>query len=86
MPVVWTLKHKLAVGYGIFSAEQLQALIREKTGEVVSLKELELLMRNTPPAILHFSIIQAVCNALNCELSDYFLIGPDHTDPSPDTA
>lgn len=86
MTITWMLRHKLAVERHIFAAPQLQELIREKVGITIPLRELEPLMGNDPPAYARVRTLQAICNALECALSDFCSVTPDRTPSSPEGA
>jgi DNA-binding Xre family transcriptional regulator len=86
MTIIWTLRHKLAVEYSIFAAAQLQEAIREKVGITIPLREVEQLMGNDPPAYAKIRTLQAICDTLECNLSDFCNVTTDTRSPSPDTA
>jgi DNA-binding Xre family transcriptional regulator len=76
MPVVWNLKKWLVVERDIYRPSQLQALLVEKAGVRLSLQAVSALINGKPNA-LRFLTIQALCNALNCKLSDFCDVLPD---------
>lgn len=76
MPVVWNLKKWLAVERDIYRPSELQALLAEKAGVQLSLQAVSALINGKPNA-LRLQTIQAVCNALNCKLSDFCDVLPD---------
>ncbi len=76
MPVEWKLKKWLAVERDIYRPSELQALIVEKTGVHLSLQAISALV-NGKPSGMRFQTMQVVCNALECEVCDFFSIKPD---------
>jgi DNA-binding Xre family transcriptional regulator len=76
MSVTWNLKKWLAVERDIYRASELQALLAERAGVQLSLQSVSSLINGTPSA-LRLQTIQALCNALNCKLSDFFDVLPD---------
>lgn len=76
MPVQWNLKQWMAVNRQIYRPADLQALLEEKAGVQLSWQAVSALLNNTPGA-LRLSTIQALCNALDCKLSDLCEVWPD---------
>jgi DNA-binding Xre family transcriptional regulator len=76
MPVVWNLKKWLAVEHDIYRPSQLQAVLAEKAGVQLSIQAISTLINGKPNA-LRLQTIQALCNALNCKLSDFCEVLPD---------
>jgi len=76
MAVVWNFRMWLAKEHEIFSPAQLQKVMIEHAGVKLSLQALSSLMKNRPGAI-RFQTMQAICNALNCRLSDFCQMTPD---------
>ncbi len=76
MPIVWNLKKWLAVERDIYRPSELQALLAEKAGVQLSLQAISALINGQPNA-LRLQTIQALCNALNCKLSDFCEVLPD---------
>jgi DNA-binding Xre family transcriptional regulator len=76
MPITWNLKKWLAVERDIYRPSELQALLAEKAGVQLSLQAVSALMNEKPNA-LRLQTIQALCNALNCKLSDFCEVLPD---------
>jgi LacI family transcriptional regulator len=76
MPVRWHLKQWLASNRQIYRPSDLQALLEEKGGVQLSWQAVSALLNNEPGA-LRLSTIQALCNALNCNLSDFCDVLPD---------
>lgn len=76
MPVVWNLKKWLAVERDIYRPVELQALLVEKVGVQLSLQAISALI-NGKPSALRIQTIQALCNALDCKLSDFCEVLPD---------
>ncbi|GHO58029.1 substrate-binding domain-containing protein [Ktedonobacter robiniae] len=80
MPVQWNLKQWLAVNHHIYRPTELQTLLEEKANTQLSLQAISSLLNNVPNA-LRLSTIQALCNALNCTLSDFCEVLPDQPAP-----
>lgn len=76
MPIVWNLKKWLAVEHDIYRPSELQTVLAEKAGVQLSLQAISALINKTPDG-LRLQTIQALCNALNCELGDFCHILPD---------
>ena len=76
MPVVWNLKKWLAVEHDIYRPSELQTLLAEKAGVQLSLQAVSTLL-NSKPSALRLQTIQALCNALQCHLSDFCEVSPD---------
>lgn len=76
MPIVWNLKKWLAVERDIYRPSEVQALLAEKAGVQISLQAVSALINGKPNA-LRLQTIQALCNALNCKLSDFCEVLPD---------
>jgi DNA-binding Xre family transcriptional regulator len=76
MPIVWNLKKWLAVERDIYRPSELQALLAEKAGVQLSFQAISALINGKPHA-LRLQTIQALCNALDCKLSDFCEVLPD---------
>lgn len=76
MPIVWNLKKWLAVHRDIYRPTELQALLEERAGVVLSHQAVSALINRTPSA-LRMQTIQALCTALDCKLSDFCEVLPD---------
>jgi DNA-binding Xre family transcriptional regulator len=76
MPIVWNLKKWLAVERDIYRPSELQAVLAEKAGVQLSLQAISALINGKPTA-LRLQTIQALCNALDCKLSDFCDVLPD---------
>ncbi len=76
MPVEWNLKKWLVNERNIYRPSELQALISEKTGVQLSLQAISALVNGKPSGI-RFQTMQVVCNALECEVCDFFSITAD---------
>ena len=76
MPIVWNLKKWLAVERDIYRPSEVQTLLAEKAGVQLSLQAVSALINGKPNA-LRLQTIQALCNALNCKLSDFCEVLPD---------
>lgn len=76
MPIEWNLRKWLAVNHDIYRPSELQALLAERLGVRLSLQAISALMNNKPHA-LRMQTVQALCNALNCKLSDFCDVLPD---------
>ena len=69
MAIVWNLKKWLAVNRDIYRASEVQLLLAEKAGVRLSLQAIS--------AIINEQTIQALCNALDCKLSDFCDVLPE---------
>lgn len=76
MAVMWNLKKWLAVERDIYKPSELQALLAEKVGVQLSLQAISTLV-NKKPSALRLQTIEALCNALDCKLSDFCEVIPD---------
>jgi DNA-binding Xre family transcriptional regulator len=76
MAIVWNLKKWLAVERDIYRPSELQTLLAEKAGVQLSLQAVSALMNGKPTA-LRLQTIQALCNALECKLSDFCDVLPE---------
>ncbi len=76
MPIVWNLKKWLAMERDIYRPSELQVLLAEKAGVQLSLQAISALINGKPNA-LRLQTIQALCNALDCKLSDFCEVLPD---------
>jgi DNA-binding Xre family transcriptional regulator len=76
MAITWTLKKWLAVNRDIYRASELQLLLAEKAGVRLSLQAISAII-NAQPSALRLQTIQALCNALDCKLSDFCDVAPD---------
>ena len=76
MPVRWNLKRWLAVERNIYRPSELRTLLVTKAGVKLSLQAVSALVNGTPGA-LRLRTIQALCNALDCKLSDFCEVFPD---------
>ena len=76
MPIVWNLKKWLVVERDIYRPSELQEVLKRETGIYLSLQSISALINGKPNA-LRFQTIQALCNALNCKLSDFCDVLPD---------
>jgi len=76
MSVVWNLKKWLAVERDIYRPTELQALLAEKADVQLSLQSVSALVNGKPSAI-RFQTVQALCNALDCKLSDFCDVLPE---------
>ncbi len=76
MAVEWTLKRWLALNRNIYRATELQSLIKERTNIELSLTAVSALV-NRPPSGIRFQTIQALCDALECNLCDFCNVRPN---------
>jgi DNA-binding Xre family transcriptional regulator len=76
MAIVWNLKKWLAVERNVYRPSELQTLLAEKAGVHISLQALSALINGQPNA-LRMQTVQAICNALDCKLSDFCDVLPD---------
>lgn len=76
MPVIWNLKKWLALNHDIYKPSELQALLIERAGVHLSLQAISAMVNNKPHA-LRLQTIQALCDALDCKMSDFCDVMPD---------
>lgn len=76
MPIVWNLKKWLAMERDIYRPSELQLLLAQKAGVELSIQAISSLINGKPNA-LRLQTIQALCNALDCKLSDFCEVLPD---------
>lgn len=76
MPVVWNFRKWLAVNRDIYRPSQLQELIAQRVGVYISIQTLSGLMNGAPDGI-RFKTMQAICDALECDSTDFFYIQHD---------
>jgi DNA-binding Xre family transcriptional regulator len=76
MAIIWNLKKWLALERDIYRPSELQALLAQNVGVQLSLQALSALINGKPNA-LRLQTIQALCNALDCKLSDFCDVVPD---------
>ena len=75
MPVMWNLKKWLALERDIYRPSELQTLIKEKTGVLLSLQAISALMNGKPNGI-RFQTMQVLCDTLDCDICDFFNVTP----------
>lgn len=75
MPIQWTLKKWLATERDIYRPSELQILLREKAGVKLSLQAVSALVNSTPKA-LRLRTMEALCDTLDCKLSDFCQVLP----------
>jgi DNA-binding Xre family transcriptional regulator len=76
MPIQWNLKRWLALERDITRPTQLQRLLRERAGVELSLQAVMKLMKGTPRK-LTLQTMQALCDALDCDLNDFLRVRAD---------
>lgn len=76
MAMTWILPEWLATERGVKNAAQLRRLIKERTGQTFSLPTISGIYSGNI-ASLRISTIQAVVDALGCNLSTFFDVTPD---------
>ena len=76
MPLQWNLKKWLATERNIYRPSELQTLLAEQEGVYLSLQTISALINGKPGAI-RVQTIQALCNVLDCKLSDFCDIVPE---------
>ena len=74
--VVWNLKEFAEKNHGITTAVQLQKLIEEKLGMVITVQTLRALMRHSPAAP-RGEMIQLLCDAFNCRSDAFYVFTPN---------
>lgn len=76
MPIIWNLKRWLAAERDIYRPSELQAVLAKKAGVHLTIQAISSLL-NKKPGALRLQTIQALCNALDCKLSDFCEVTPD---------
>ena len=76
MPITRNLKKWLAVERDIYRPSELQAVLAERAGVHLTLQAISSLL-NKQPGALRLQTVQALCNALDCKLSDFCDVTPD---------
>jgi DNA-binding Xre family transcriptional regulator len=76
MAIIWNLKKWLALERDIYRPSELQTLLAQNAGVQLSLQAISALINGKPNA-LRLQTIQALCNALDCKLSDFCDVVPD---------
>lgn len=69
MSISWKLKQYASRKYGVYRAVDLQKIIVDKTGVLISLQQVCNLL-NKRPVSLKLTTVEVVCTALECNLSD----------------
>lgn len=75
MAIGWRLKTYLATKKGIFKATELQRLVIQKTGVLISLQNLCNYL-NKKPCTLNLKTMELLCTALDCEIKEFFEVKP----------
>jgi DNA-binding Xre family transcriptional regulator len=75
MAISWRLKTFLSSQRNIRTAIELQKRVAKKTGILISVQNLCLLM-NKKPCSLKLKTMELICTALECNLSDFCEIKP----------
>jgi DNA-binding Xre family transcriptional regulator len=76
MPLKWELKKWLAANHDIYKPSQLQAVLAERAGVYLSLQAISALL-NSKPHALRLQTIQALCDSLDCKMSDFCEVYPN---------
>ena len=76
MPFRWKLRAYLAIHHDIYRPSELQRVLEDQAGVTMSIQALSSLLHN-PPAGLRLATMQALCNALQCRMSDFCDVVPD---------
>src|SRR5260370_12832457 len=75
MSVLWNLRRELLVRKNLHRPIDFQALLSDH-GLPLALPAVCSLVNGTPRA-LRLTTMQAICNALDCQLSDFCVVAPD---------
>src|SRR3989339_144503 len=75
MAINWKLKTYLITIHAIYTLCDLQKIISQKTGVIISVQNLAN-MANKRPKQIRLETIELICSALNCKLSDILEIKP----------
>lgn len=76
MALKWSLKRTMVLRKGLYRPSDLKGALAERNGFSLSLTSVCALIKKDPE-VLKVSTIQAICNTLNCRLSDFCDIEPD---------
>lgn len=77
MAINWRLKAYLSQKHHIYTATNLQRVVIEKTGIVISLQNLCNLI-NHRPKMIRLETMEIICQALGCSLGDILIIRSDN--------
>ena len=75
MAISWTLKSFLAREHGVYKLVDLQKMITQKTGIIVSTQNLGNYVNKKPKSIKP-QTLELICTTLSCELNDFLKITP----------
>ena len=75
MSINWHLKSYLSTKHSIYTPTELKKVILKKTGVIVSLPNISRLL-SKKPTLIKFEMMEIICSALDCKLSDFMNIGP----------
>src|SRR5260370_22993116 len=76
MSLIWSLKKTMVLRNGLYRPADLREALVECLGVQLSLTSVSALV-NRQPRALRVRTMQAICNTLNCRLSDFCEIEPD---------
>ena len=76
MSMIWSLKKTMVLRNGLYRPADLREALVECLGVQLSLTSVSALV-NRQPRALRVRTMQAICNTLNCRLSDFCEIEPD---------
>jgi DNA-binding Xre family transcriptional regulator len=76
MPMIWNPKKIMVLRKRIYRPTELKIALAECAGVQLSLTSVSALI-NKAPDVLRVRTMQAICNALNCKLSEFCEIEPD---------
>ena len=85
LPVNWTLRRLLATKHQIYSAAELQTRLAQRTGTYIPINLIEGLLKREAPNYVRVKVLEALCNALECDLGDFCSVTPDpphHQEPT----
>jgi len=74
--VVWDLKGLAKRTYQITTAVELQALIEEEVGVILTVQTVRALMRRAPPAP-RTEMIQLLCDVFDCRSDAFYVCDPN---------
>jgi DNA-binding Xre family transcriptional regulator len=75
MPIRWNLRKWLAVNHDIYRATELREVILNRAGVEISPQSLRSLLSGQPKE-LKVSTMEALCTALQCNMSDFCDVVP----------
>lgn len=76
MAFIWNLRRWLASEHNIYRPTELRTVLAERAGYHLTVQAVSTLMKERPRE-LRLRTIEAICQSLNCKLSDFCEVSPD---------